>query len=92
MKHQYFIDENGGGIYAIIIYKCCGNKGINLPYYGLSGYKNNCNKIIALKIILLKIMNIEEIFVIGEPLSIIANSHMVLISMLLSSRNMCNGK
>ena len=97
MKHQYFIDEKwSGGIYATSSFtgSRCGNKvaltWATLLYYGLSGYKNNYNKIIALKnYFVRRLRNIEEIFVIGEPqLSIIAiGSHKVNINVLLGLKH-----
>ena len=92
MRHQYFIDEKwSGGIYATSSFtgSRCGNKvaltWATLLYYGLSGYKNNYDKIINLKnYFVRRLMNIEEIFVIGEPqLSIVAiGSDIVNINVL----------
>ena len=81
MRHQYFIDEKwSGGIYATASFtgSRCGNKvaltWATLLYYGLSGYKNNYDKIIGLKdYFVTELKKISEIYVIGEPqLSIIA--------------------
>ena len=53
MRHRHFIDEKwSGGIYATASFtgSRCGNKvaltWATLLYYGLSGYKNNYDKII----------------------------------------------